>query len=186
MQEQKEVWKDVPGYEGLYQVSNLGNVKSLPRFILNRITKEKISKGILYNRGYYIFSLSKNKNRKKILVHQLVAMAFLGHKPSKYKKIIDHINNNKLDNRVENLQIISPRLNCTKDRKRKNNLIGCYFNKEKKLWQSQIFYNKKHYFLGRFNTEKEASEMYFKALSNIDNISKFQTFLQFKIFLNNL
>jgi hypothetical protein len=162
-----EIWKDIPGYEGLYEVSNIGRIKSLNNKN-NRWGKERIMNPNLYNRGYYIIGLTKDKIRKKILVHQLVAIAFLGHKINRYNLIIDHINNIKTDNRVENLQIVSPRLNVTKDKNRRSNYRGIYFNKEKQKWQAQIHVNNKHLYLGRFNTEKEASLAYEEKLNKIN------------------
>lgn len=67
---QNQIWKDIVGYEGLYQISNLGNVKS---FHLNT---ERILKSPADSHGYYIVVLCKNKKGKSFKVHQLVAMAF--------------------------------------------------------------------------------------------------------------
>jgi hypothetical protein len=81
----KEIWKDIPEYEGLYQVSNLGNIKCLPKKwisgknCLKEVDEKIMSKGI--TRGYYQVKLHKNKKYKNYRVHQLVAMAFLSHKP---------------------------------------------------------------------------------------------------------
>ena len=66
-----EIWKDIKGYEGLYQVSNLGNVKSLSKTVLNRgkypsISKEKIFKYRIDKYGYAIFRFTKNNKRKNI------------------------------------------------------------------------------------------------------------------------
>jgi hypothetical protein len=88
-----EIWKDVKGYEGLYQVSNLGNVKS----------KWKLLKPWLGKRGYLEVKLSKNGKTKTYKVHRLVAKAFLP-EPTIDNPVINHINANKLDNRAENLE----------------------------------------------------------------------------------
>ena len=105
-----EIWKDVIGYEGVYQVSNLGRVKSLPR---KWIMKEKILKP--YDKeNYHTVCLSINQNRKRHYVHKLVAIAFLKHKPSGHELIVDHINEIKKDNRLSNLQIITHRENTIK------------------------------------------------------------------------
>lgn len=101
----KEIWKDIKDYEGLYQVSNLGNVRSLERKVkINkgyRIVKNKILKlGIRNN--YYVISLNKNNKRKSFQVHRLVAEAFIDNLDN--KPIINHKNFNKLDNNVNNLE----------------------------------------------------------------------------------
>jgi hypothetical protein len=102
----EEIWKDVVGYEGIYKVSNLGNVKSLSRvksyenFIC--ITKDKILKLSKSNSGYLIVSLAHNKNKKSHSVHRLVALSFLNLQEN--KDFVNHINGDKLDNRVENLE----------------------------------------------------------------------------------
>lgn len=80
---QNEVWKDIPNYEGLYQVSNLGNVKSLPKeWITGKNLIRKHNGGLMKQRmtksiKYYIVSLRINNKSKTFSIHQLVAMAFL-------------------------------------------------------------------------------------------------------------
>lgn len=102
----EEVWKDVVGYEGLYQVSNLGRVKSVDRTILRSSTPQKVKGKIIsqetQNTGYKIVNLWNKKNRKAFLVHRLVAEAFLNKQDG--KDVIDHINGIRDDNRVVNLR----------------------------------------------------------------------------------
>ena len=101
----KEIWKDIPGYEGLYQVSNLGRVKSLERYKDNNsgLVKmpEKIMQGGIRN-GYVLVYLTKDGKRKTFSAHRLVAQAFIPN--PEQKPTINHINGNKQDNRVENLE----------------------------------------------------------------------------------
>lgn len=171
----KEIWKDIPGYEGLYQVSNLGNVKSLPRKICNyqgfHISKERILKPGKNSKGYLSVVLSDNKNNiiKSKKVHQLVAMAFLNHKPDgSLKKVIDHINNNKSDNKLHNLQIITNRENCSKDVKNKTSkYTGVSWEKRRKKWVVRIKINKKYLHLGYFDNEIEAHICYQNKLKDI-------------------
>ena len=92
-----EAWKDIEGYEGLYQVSNFGKVKSLKT--------NKILKPAPNSCGYLQVALSKDGKAKKFYVHRLVATTFLSNKEELPE--IDHINNDKKDNRVANLQWIS-------------------------------------------------------------------------------
>ena len=104
----EEVWKDIAGYEGLYQVSNFGRVKSLDREKSNGtgvyILKGKI-KTANERRGYLGTQLYKNHKLKNVYVHRLVAEAFIPNTDG--QETINHINGNKLDNRVENLEWVS-------------------------------------------------------------------------------
>ena len=94
-----EIWKDIEGYEGYYQISNEGRVKSLN---YNKTGKEKTLCSVLDKYGYYTIGLHKEGNCKRYLVHRLVAEAFI---PNEYNKpCIDHINTVRTDNRVENLK----------------------------------------------------------------------------------
>ena len=70
----EEIYKDIEGYEGLYQVSNLGNVKSLN---YNHTKKENVLKPVISRNGYLLVNLYKNKTNKRLLVHRLVAQAFI-------------------------------------------------------------------------------------------------------------
>lgn len=94
-----EIWKDIKGFDGLYQISNLGNVKSLKR----KYRKNEIFIKKYENKNGYIFVvLSKNNISKNFLVHRLVAKAFIPN-PNNYIEI-NHKNEIKDDNRVENLE----------------------------------------------------------------------------------
>lgn len=94
-----EIFKDVPGYEGLYQVSNLGRVKSLN---YNHTGKEKILKPGIEQWGYYHIILQKNCIRKKYRLHRLVAEVFLPN-PNNFDQV-NHKDENKKNNRVDNLE----------------------------------------------------------------------------------
>lgn len=96
----KEIWKDVKEYEGLYQVSNTGKIKSFPRN--GTIKQERILKQTKDNNGYLIVGLHKNNKQKKVCVHWLVADAFI---PKRKKdEVINHIDGNKLNNNLINLE----------------------------------------------------------------------------------
>lgn len=101
-----EVWKDVPGYEGLYQVSNLGNVKSLDRYVdygkTTAFRKGRILKQGKATGGYLQVELSKNKISSAKLVHRLVAEAFVPN--SEHLSEINHKDENKHNNCVDNLE----------------------------------------------------------------------------------
>ena len=103
-----EIWKDVENYEGFYQVSNLGRVKSLerdvflPNGIVNRHIEEKILVPILNAYGYSFVNLHKNGKSKAILIHRLVALAFIPNPENKPQ--VNHKDENPLNNRVDNLE----------------------------------------------------------------------------------
>ena len=87
-----EVWKDIKGYEGLYQVSNTGKVMRNNRLLTPYFVTDK----------YYYVSLSKHSKVTKFKIHRLVAQAFIPNPEN--KPTVDHINRDRLDNRVENLR----------------------------------------------------------------------------------
>lgn len=95
----EEIWKDIDGYIGLYQVSNLGNVKSLN---FGRTKKEKLLSIGKTGKGYCAVSLCKNGNQKTALVHRLVANAFIPN-PQNLPQI-NHKNEIKSDNSADNLE----------------------------------------------------------------------------------
>lgn len=103
-----EIFKDIEGYEGLYQVSNLGNIKSL------HCNKEKILKPTIRsnNYKYYFVGLLKDGKRKYFAVHRLVAMMFIPN-PSNYEQV-DHLDGNKLNNNVKNLEWVTPKENTNR------------------------------------------------------------------------
>ena len=146
-----ENWKPVPEYEHSYLVSDFGRVKSL---ITNKVLKPRKSA----NRYVSVLLYHSTRKPKTYNIHQLVMMAFKGFKPCGYEKIIDHINNNRSDNRIENLQIISPRENVIRQKNKKK--IGTTFCKDSKKWMARITVNKKSIYLGRFDTIEEANKAY--------------------------
>ena len=105
-----EIWKDIKGYEGFYQVSNLGNVKNVRRNSIRKLKED--------NSGYLHCLLSVNKVRKTFLVHRLVATSFIENPEN--KPLINHINANRSDNRVENLEWCTQKENMNHSRKMGN------------------------------------------------------------------
>ena len=106
IEEDMEIWKDIAGFEGLYQVSNKGRIKGLPRYVNNHtgriLLKERFLYGSHIQKGYVQVRLSANKTRVMYLIHVLVAKAFIPN-PNNYPQV-NHINGKKDDNRVENLE----------------------------------------------------------------------------------
>jgi hypothetical protein len=101
--DKKEVWKDIPGYEGYYQVSNIGKVRGLNRINnINQPVRARMMSLKKTKNGYISASLSKNGKTKHIHVHRLMAMAFI---PNLYNlPCVNHINGIKADNRIKNLE----------------------------------------------------------------------------------
>jgi hypothetical protein len=98
----KEVWKDIPNYEGMYQVSNLGRVKSFRKSTNHRWDDEYILKPSKANNGYCQVTLYNNTIRHKYLVHRLVAEAFIPN-PEKLPQV-NHKDENPYNNSAENLE----------------------------------------------------------------------------------
>jgi len=157
-----EEFRDIPGYEGLYQVSNLGSVKSL------KFNKERILSLAKNSGGYLHFTASINNVKKDIFVHQLVAMVFLNHTPCGMELVIDHRNDIKTDNRVENLQVVTNRENsCKTQGKYSSKYKGVCWDKHAKTWVAQIHINGKQKKIGYFKSEEEASKEYQNKLKEI-------------------
>ena len=107
---EKEIWKDIKGFECLYQASNLGKIKSLERIdVLGRRVKEKILKPLITRKGYYRVALCKNSKVRFYSVHRLVWLAFNGAIPENMQ--VNHINEIKTDNRLSNLNLMTPKEN---------------------------------------------------------------------------
>lgn len=105
----EEVWRDIKGYEGIYQVSNLGRVKSFDsRDKLGRVRKGKILKPMLDIGGYEKVTLY-NKQPKIFSVHYLVISSFVGARPK--NMVINHIDENKRNNNLNNLEYVSQKDN---------------------------------------------------------------------------
>ena len=170
----KEIFKDIPSYEGYYQISNFGTVKGLSRKVKHpkgghRVVKEKILNPSLNTHGYLKVALCKDGKQKTHFIHKLVAMAFLGHQPCGHKLVIDHKNNNQLDNRLENLQIVTNRENCSKDKKGfSSKYVGVFWDKHAKKWRASIKINGKIKYLGSFECEIEAHKAYQQELKKIE------------------
>jgi len=175
MTNEEELWLPIFGYEGLYEVSSLGRVKSLERKSTGQRAKRipclilKQSKG----ERYYHVGLSYMGKMKTKRVHQLVAESFLGHRQCGYDFVVDHINFNCLDNRVENLRIITHRENASQKRhKGTSAYVGVFFVKEKNKWDARIQIANKLHCLGIFDKEEDAANAYQTALTNHNNSKK--------------
>lgn len=108
-----EEWRPVVGFEGLYEVSSLGRIKTLSKTVVRKGVcynfKEKILKPQSYGNGYLKIGLHNNGHTKFLFVHRIVAQAFIPNPEN--KPCIDHINTIRNDNRVENLKWCTPKEN---------------------------------------------------------------------------
>lgn len=148
-----EVWKDIYfeengieyDYKGIYQVSNLGRIKSLERIDgSNRHTKEKILK--IYNNryGYKYIRLSKNGNIKYFTIHRLVAHVFIKNDNPKEKKYVNHIDENKENNNVDNLEWCDSKYNSN------------YGTRNERIANTKLF-NKK---IAQYDTDENLIKIY--------------------------
>ena len=157
-----EVWKEIKGYEGFYEVSSIGRVRSI-RSGVWKILKQTLTGG-KYKRVTFCIDYKYCTFR----VHQLVAIAFLNHKPCGYRLVVDHINNDKLDNRLSNLQIITQRENTSKNKVGgSSKYLGVHWFKRDKKWASQISIKGQRIRLGMFDCEITAAKAYQDALKNL-------------------
>ncbi len=102
MEQITEEWRPIEEYPNYYEVSNLGNVRSVNRFVYNKTQKGRLMNRHKINSGYFIVCLSKDNKVKGRTIHRLVAKAFCG-KPEG-KDFVNHKNGIKTDNRAENLE----------------------------------------------------------------------------------
>lgn len=157
-----EVFKDVKGFEGIYQISNLGTVKSKSRLVNNhsgfkKVLKEKYLKPHVSKTGYLVVDLKYNCKRKTFKLHRLIALHFIDN-PNNLP-FVNHIDGNKLNNEIHNLEWVSNRENCCHFKlsiKKTSKYIGVCFRKNRNKWQSSINFNGKLLHLGSYDTEIEA------------------------------
>jgi hypothetical protein len=145
-----EIWKDVPGYEGLYQVNNLGIIKSIKN------NKVRIRKPQIDTWKYYKLDLWKNSKMKQMQIHKIVFISFNFNPPK--NMVINHIDGNKLNNNLSNLELITQRENVSHGEiyNNKNKNIGVCFYKPNNKYRAHIYIDKKLKHLGYFNTIDEA------------------------------
>jgi len=171
-----EIWKPIVGYEGLYEVSNMGRVKSLAKTWTSgtgrvQSKNDSMLKPILSDTGYRQVMLYSCYGNKMMRIYWLVWDAF-SDKPRK-GFYVDHKNENKQDDNIDNLQLLSNRQNITKSflsRKTASCLpIGVSRNRNK--YRAMIRYGGKKIHLGTFNCPTVASIAYQKALKVMVGIS---------------
>ena len=141
-----EVWKPIPNYEGFYEASNTGKVRSIYRY--KRILKPRIS-----NTGYERVDLFKNKSRKQFSVHRLVAMTFVNNPDA--KPFVNHKDENKTNNSVSNLEWCDNRYN------------SYYGTKDVKMCKRVCQYGKDGAYIATFRSAHQAAEAIGLSVSSI-------------------
>ena len=150
-----EIWKDIKGYEGQYEVSTSGLIKSNKTNIILKPFKD--------TRGYKRVRLYNNGKYKEESIHRIVANTFLPKNQDEF--IVDHIDNNKENNDLSNLQFISQRMNIIKEidkSKKTSKYTGVYWSKWHSKWAAR--YSRKH--LGFYEYEDKAGQAYISYVKN--------------------
>jgi hypothetical protein len=162
----KEYWVDIPIYKGLYKISSFGKIKSLDRITNDgKNIKGKIISLHIGTTGYPSCTLSKNGKKKTESVHQLMVRSFLNYRPDNYTCVVNHIDENKTNNMLTNLEVVSSRYNTQYSKSTK----GVY--KRNNKFEVSIRINTKKTYLGTFDTEKKALEIRNKKLKEIDTFT---------------
>ena len=166
-----EEFRDIKGHEGSYQVSNLGRVKSLARKdSIGRRVDEKILKPSNNKIAYSQVLLRKDGKTITRTIHQLVAESFLGHTPCGYKLVVDHINHDRYDNRLENLRLVTTsENNLNKVTENKSQYEGVKWSVPADKWMASITIGATYHFLDYFDLELEAAYAYKDALNKFSN-----------------
>jgi len=152
--------KYIEGYGKDYKICKNGDVISYIKYEEGKILKPHIN-----THGYLYVGLYKNKKQKHFRIHRLIALHFIDN-PNNYQ-CVDHINQNKTDNRIENLRWITKSGNMRNTKNTGMYLKGVSFNKEKNKFQAQICIDYKHKNLGFFENEEEAHNVYMEKYNEI-------------------
>jgi hypothetical protein len=169
----EEIWKRVTGYEN-YEVSNLGRVRSIERLVKHKNGRTINFKGRILKPNktpekYLYVQLYKDKKSNTLTVHKVVAITFLNLTPNGHSIVVNHINHDREDNRVENLELITQRENTNKlHLKSSSKYVGVTWKKQTNKWNARIVIDGKLKHLGYFSDEYEAHLEYQKALNNIN------------------
>lgn len=166
-----EIWKPVKNYEGIYEISSYGNLRSVDRQCIYKNGSIKLLKGkpkkLQYIQDKYVITtLSKDNTLKTFAVHLLVAEAFLPRVLNKTQ--INHIDGNKHNNHIENLEWVTPsenKIHAFKTGLQKRTGISKYHNvtycdnplRPNRKWRASIRYKRKNYGLRTFLTEEDAA-----------------------------
>jgi len=177
-----EIWKEVVDYESIYQISNLGNFRRNP----NNSRKANYPK-FINKSGYKYVSISKNGKRTNKTIHQLVAAAFIPN--FRYGLHVNHIDGDKTNNCLTNLQLSNPVHNnthaytlstTTKPGKSKYRNVSIRFDKRNKNpkpeYHASVKINSKRHYIGRFISEIEAAKAVDNYLDSIGDTVRIRNF----------
>lgn len=176
---QEEIWKPVKGLEDYFEVSSLGRLNRKRRERIGSKGRVCVTKEMLLSinctvRGYRTINFTiKGLKIPRKYIHKLVAESFLGHKPCGMKEVINHIDGNKLNNSVDNLEVTTQRINSYKHYERNNKkctskYVGVYWSKNAKKWATSTKINGVKIHLGYHNTELEAHQVYQNKIKEIN------------------
>ena len=153
-----ETYKAVKNHEGIYEVSNLGNVKSLKYGV------ERQVKPILGSSGYLFVNLYKDNKTKCRTIHQLVAESFLDHTPNGHVIVVNHIDFNKLNNKASNIELVANRDNSNKKHLSSSSKYTGVDLRSNGKYRVQIYLDGKQRYIGTFTEELDAKNAYDNAL----------------------
>jgi hypothetical protein len=172
-----EIWKDIERFDGYYQISSFGRVKSCERYVRHPkggqlLIKEKILVLSNCSSKYLKTTLSKENIYIQFMAHRLVALHFIDNPNNKAE--VNHIDSIKTNNNINNLEWTSRLENISHynlKRKCSSNYIGVSLNKNSNKWHSTIRINNKRFHLGSFKTEEEAYQARcdYEKNNNIEN-----------------
>lgn len=173
------IWKPVKDFEGLYEVSSCGLVKSLSRKSVNKGSysghvniKERILKQTTNRLGYKVLTLFKDGTRNFKIVHRMVAEAFVDN-PKKYLEV-NHKDLNKSNNDYKNLEWCNRQYNVNhfyKSKSKTSKYKGVSFQKDRKQWLAFVDINKKRTNIGRFDTEIQAHNKRLEYINKLKTIN---------------
>jgi hypothetical protein len=154
-----EIWRKIDGYDN-YSVSSFGRIRNNKR---NIIVKQRCNKN-----GYYRVNLYKNNQSKTMQIHRLVALAFIGN-PSE-KPCVDHIDNNRKNNKISNLRWATSSQNQMNKGKQSNNksgIIGVCWHKRDNRWSASIKIDGITKHIGYFKSIEQAKQARIKAVNSL-------------------
>ena len=171
MCEDIEIWVAVPMCNG-YEASSLGRVRSLNRIIKDKKGWDKKISGKILNpsvnkRGYLATNIVYNGIRINIEVQRIIAMAFLGHTPNGSSIVVDHIDKNPLNNRADNLRLITQRENVNRTPRGRSRYAGVQWNEEHKKWRVMVRHKGKRFYVGIYSNEETAHKAYLNKLNEL-------------------
>jgi len=156
----EEIWRPLPDFEDLYEVSNFGNVRS---YKTGKILKQGIT-----HKGYPCVSISRKQKTYLKTVHRILAVVFLS---ATDEHVVNHKDKNKTNNRLDNLELVSTRENVTHYFGRA--MPGAFRLKGSDRWSARATYQGKGLYIGTFKTQREAYDAYCAALEELGLSNKY-------------